>query len=118
MCDTTTAVALSLSLSNVQERAARGRVVLGGHFSWFSLSLCVSLSRRVSYLPALCFDSAGASSLHFVSTGSLALLSSLPAFCSRSAGGALLSSPLSTLLPESLVHISIGQLRINLTFYF
>ena len=99
-CDTTTAVTFSLY---IQERAARNRV-LGGHCSWFSLSLCVSLSRRVSSLPALCFRLCRS----FLSAFRLYRLSRSAL---DSAGGALLSSLLSTLLPESLVQRTYGYIN-------
>ena len=91
----------------IVERAARARA-FGCHCSCFSLSLCVSVSRRFSSLPALCFRlcqrSASRLCRHsrLVSAGALlSLLSSLLALCLVFAS-VLLWPLLSTLLPSLL----------------
>ena len=88
--------------------------------SSFRLSLLVvfSFALRVSFdtrfvSAASAFDSAGASHLHLVSTGSFALLSCLPTFCSRLYRRSPLCSRLfSRLCPAS--DSSLPRLRLSL----
>ena len=110
-CDTTTAVALSLYIQESAPHELKFRLSL---LVVFSFALRVSFDTRfVSAAPASAFDSAGASRLHLVSTGSFALLSCLPTFCSRLYRRSPLCSRLfSRLCPAS--DSSLPRLRLSL----
>ena len=111
----------------ISERAVGARA-FGCHCSCFSLSLCVSVSRRFSSLQALCFRLCRRSAsrlcgaLHLVSAGTH--VSSLPALCSLCSrllalclvfASVLLLSLVSTLLPSLLCFRLISpRLRLSL----